>query len=341
MKTSLRLLNVLLILSFLSVFTSCNNPVNFSEVDPGAVTDYSKSEHWLSLPTERIKDVDIFYVYPTSWYKEDPSEPNYCAIDNRIMLIGSQMAFNRQATAFETVGNIYAPYYRQTDAAYILSLPNDQRWDLVRSVPAKDVAAAFDYYVKHYNSGRPFILAGHSLGAMTTMHLLSDYMYKNPAVYERMISAYVIGYPVTSGFMDANTHLKFAQGPDDTGVIISFNTQSPNIAPGENIIMTNSIGLVINPINWKRDETLAPADESLGSYMPVDGSDNYEFVPNFADARIDLAQGVVICSTVDESVMFEIAGNMGRGNYHSFDIPFYYFNIRDNAEKRVNAFLGR
>jgi len=37
--------------------------------------------------------------------------------------------------------------------------------------------------------------------------------------------------------------------------------------------------------------------------------------------------------------MFKLSGGMGLSVYHSFDIPFYYNNLRENAERRVNAFL--
>ncbi len=30
---------------------------------------------------------------------------------------------------------------------------------------------------------------------------------------------------------------------------------------------------------------------------------------------------------------------MGLGVYHSFDIPFYYYNLRENAKKRANKFM--
>ncbi len=39
--------------------------------------------------------------------------------------------------------------------------------------------------------------------------------------------------------------------------------------------MANEIGLVINPINWKKDETQATTEESLGSYMPIDDRGNF------------------------------------------------------------------
>ena len=304
-------------------------------------TDYSKNENWLSLPVNGTKNADIFYLYPTAWYKQDAAEPNFCALDHPVMLLGSQGAFERQATAFETAGNIYAPYYRQADAVYTLTLPPPERWAVIDSIPAKDAIAAFDYYIKNYNNGKPFILVGHSQGAQVLLILLNKYMSEHADVYARMVCAYVIGYPVTAEFMNANPHLKFAEGVDDTGVIVSYNTQSPSVAPGANIVMANDIGLVINPINWKRDETHASAEESLGSYMPVDDQGRFGFTPHFADARINSAKGVIECSSVDENAMFQLSGAMGLGVYHSFDIPFYYYNLRENAQVRANCFLTK
>jgi hypothetical protein len=305
------------------------------------VTDYSKTNHWLKLPSNPDKPVDVFYLYPTAWTPDSVTNPLYCEIDEPTMFTGSAFAYSKQATAFETVGNIFAPYYRQANAIRTLVSPEEQRWEILKNVPAKDVMAAFDYYIKNYNNGRPFIIAGHSQGANLMLFLLKDYMTENPDVYARMVAAYVIGYPVTTEFMNANTHLKFAEGPDDTGVIISYNTQSPNVAAGTNIVVGDNIGLVINPINWKRDETLATAAESLGSYMPDSTTINFEKVLNFADARIDLTQGVLICSSVNDSAMYKLSGGMGLGIYHGFDYPFYYFDLQQNAENRVNKYFGK
>ncbi|MFZ4707496.1 MAG: DUF3089 domain-containing protein [Bacteroidales bacterium] len=318
--------------------TSCKKTEKQSS-NTDEATDYSIATHWLNIPAT-IKPVDVFYLYPTVWTPDSATNPLYSEIDDASMLKGSAFAFSDQATAFETAGNVYAPYYRQANAIRTLVLPEDQRWQMLSQAPAKDVIAAFDYYINHFNNGRPFILAGHSQGANLLLFILSEYMKKFPAVYSRMIAAYVTGYPVTADFMAANKHLKFAQGPDDSGVIISYNTQSPKVVQGTNIVVGNNVGLVINPISWKRDETLATASESLGSLW---FGENHSFVKvlNFADARIDLTQGVLICSSVNDSAMYKFSGFMGLGVYHSFDIPFYYYNLRENAENRAGKFLNK
>ena len=84
-----------------------------------------------------------------------------------------------------------------------------------------------DYYFENYNNGKPFILAGHSQGSQILTMILSDYMKEHPEHYKNMIAAYVIGYSVTDKYLAANPHLKFAEGADDTGVIISYNTEGP------------------------------------------------------------------------------------------------------------------
>ena len=300
-------------------------------------TDYSQTSHWLSIPVTS-KTVDVFYLYPTCWNKVDSTKPNICTIDDASMLKGSAAVYMRQATAFETVGNVFAPYYRQADAAYTLSLPEKERDEVIGGIPTTDAIAAFDYYIKHFNNGRPFILAGHSQGSNVMLFLLSRYMKENPDVYKRMIAAYVIGYPVTASYLSKNPHLKFATGPDDTGVIISYNTQSDVVQAGGNKVVGNNIGLVINPISWTRTETLATTEQGLGSYMLNPTIHLFSQVAQYADAKVNLAKGVLICSTAIEK---ELTLGFGPGVYHSYDYPFYYYNIRANAQNRVNLFLKK
>ncbi len=309
-------------------------------------SDYSERENWLSLPASNDGEVDIFYLYPTAYYKSADTDPDVCEINDAAMRANAQSAFQRQARAFEAAGNVYAPYYRQADAMTCLSLPLEEQDELLQGVTKSDVFASFKYFIKHYNNGRPFILAGHSQGSNMLLYLLSEYMQENPDVYERMVAAYVIGYSVTDDYLSENPHLKFAEGADDTGVIISYNTEAPTIEGSNPVLLPGA--MAINPINWKRDETPAAAEENLGSILlnsdgsvVLDEQGCYKIMQNFADARIDLDRGSLICSTVDADKWAPGNAVFGRGIFHSFDYPFYFYNIQVNAANRVSNFLNR
>jgi hypothetical protein len=331
---------LVIVVGIITSLAACGNSGSHNSVPAPEATDYSQAAHWLSIPVVS-HNVDVFYLYPTAWQKVHDSDPNICDIDNPSMLAGSASAFGRSATAFETFANIYAPYYRQADAAYALTLPLPEHDALIAGIPTMDAVAAFDYYIKNFNGGRPFILAGHSQGSNVLINLLTGYLKDHPEVYQRMIAAYVIGYPVTAQIIADYPHLKFAEGPDDTGVIISYNTQAPDVMPGVNPVLSGLTGLVINPITWTRTETLATTGEGLGSIMPNPSTLIFEPVPQYADARVDIAHGVLICTTADEDLLYELTQHgFPRGVYHSFDYPFYYYNIRANAQNRVNKYLG-
>ena len=262
------------------------------------------------------------------------------------MQAGAKAKFSASATVFETIANIYSPYYRQSDASVLL-LPHDQQAAIIAGEPTHDGISAFDYYIKHYNSGRPFMLAGHSQGSNVTINLLAQYMKKNPDVYKRMIAAYVIGYSITPDYLAQNPELKFATGPDDTGVIISYNTEAPVLKGTNPVVLPGA--MAINPITWTRAETVAPASQNLGGisvnpqtgYAVVDASGNPVKVMNYADAQVNTARGVVICSTADPSQLAPGNQLVANGVYHPFDYPFYYFDIRANAAIRVAKYFAK
>lgn len=325
-KTASSVLVVLVIVAALGSAVS----LGFSQAEETSI-DYSDDSHWLSLPEYADKPVDIFYIYPTVWHKISENEPDICRIDNATMLEGAPQAFAIQATAFETVGNIFAPYYRQVDAAVCLSLSLEDQIEILSGAPKQDLFDALDYYFENYNEGRPFILAGHSQGSDMLLFVLSEYMKEHPEVYDRMIAAYVIGYSVTDNYLLNNPHLKFAEGAGDMGVIISYNTEAPGVQADNPVLLENAN--VINPISWVRDETPASASESLGSLI------NGQYVEHFADATIDPERGVVLCSTIDINEFSSNNGLFPLGVYHSQDYPLYYYDIRANAELRTANFL--
>jgi hypothetical protein len=58
-----------------------------------------------------------------------------------------------------------------------------------------DVAAAFHYYLDHYNRGRPYVLIGHSQGTIHLTRLLASEIENGPAA-GRLLSALLIGFAV-------------------------------------------------------------------------------------------------------------------------------------------------
>ena len=335
------MLAAILICGTTMVLTSCHTegddivePAN-PESGKSEAVDYSDKNNWMRQP-EATKDVDVFFVYPTEYEDYSEGAPLFAAIDEPAMRIPAESAYLKNATAFEESTNVYAPYYRQCNNKYMATLSVEERAKTLQTIPQTDIFAALDYFFENLNNGRPFILASHSQGSIIMTFVLAEYMKNHPEYYERMIAAYVIGYSITEDYLKANPHLKFAEGADDTGVIVSYNTEG---AGNENNIVVLPGAISINPINWKRDETYASAEESLGGRVFNMETLDFEKVPNAADAKIDLKRGVVITTT--KAVEPEGASSpFGAASFHENDYPLYYYNIKANAAARVAAYMA-
>lgn len=306
--------------------------------------DYSQRECWYKIPSI-TKDVDTFFIYPTEYIGFNEGDPNYAPLDNEEMLEGVKILYLTQANVFEDSTNLFMPYYRQAGLRYA-----GEVWKktgnidgAISGIPYDDITAALDYYFENYNNGRPFILAGHSQGSGISKLVLKKYFKEHAEYYKRMIAAYVIGYAVTQDELDANPHLKFATGEDDTGVIISWNTEGPKNAE-ENVktavLLPNSIS--INPLNWKRDDTYAPASENLGSLVPNIEAGRFEIADVGADAQVIPSRGVVVTHAEMEPIPDELLDlfneSFGPDGRHESDYAFYYNNIKDNVAKRIAAY---
>ena len=304
------------------------------ENEQSEAIDYSDENNWMNLP-EVTKDVDCFYVYPTEYVDESKNAPMFADINDLGMRLPAARTYLVQGTAFEDCANVFAPFYRQCNMYYLATLPADKRNEALNSTPKTDILAAIDYYFKNLNGGRPFILASHSQGSIMQSFVLAEYMKAHPEYLKRMVAAYVIGFSITEDYLKANPHLKFAEGADDTGVIISYNTEGPGNA-NNLVVLPGAIS--INPINWKRDDTYASAEENLGGYIFSEETGLPKDYPHAADAKIDLKRGVVVTTT--KAVAPESAAVFGPASFHENDYPLYYYNIKANAEKRVAAYLS-
>ena len=104
--------------------------------------------------------------------------------------------------------------------------------------------------------------------------MLKNYFKEHQDYYKRMVAAYPMGFSITKDDLEQYPYLKFAEGESDAGVIISYSTEGPkNVEENANNKVVLPGAISINPLNWKRDETYAPASEDKGSIvLEMDGT---------------------------------------------------------------------
>ena len=308
----------------------------------GEPSDYSDADNWLNIPEIKY-DVDTVYVYPTVYSDSGADAPAIVPIDNEAMRAGAQSNFAVYSPAYSHCTNVFAPYYRQTNMYTYAGLGSDEILEFQHREQRTDIYAALDYYFEHYNEGRPYILAGHSQGSMMIRVVLREYMQAHPEHYGNMAAAYVLGYSMTTDDLEYNPELRFAQGADDTGVVISWNIEGPGNNDQSNIVVCEN-AVSINPINWRTDETYAPAEDNLGTYTVSSVTGELEEYPVKADAQVDTQRGVVICTTDGlPSISDRSAASayyFGPESYHNGDYLFYFDNIKENVKLRSERFLA-
>lgn len=316
----------------------------------GVPTDYSDKNNWAHLPENTDNAVDTFFIYPTLYVNPEPDAPTIVPVDDSMLSECVSEFYLEIPVLFEDITNLYEPFYRQSNLCAFTGMTLEEIMEFQSHEQRTDIYAALDYFFEHYNQGRPFILAGHSQGSLMLKMALSDYFREHTEYLERMVAAYIIGFSVTPDDLKANPALKFAEGADDTGVIVSWNTEGPENKNEKNAVVLEN-GISINPLNWKRDDTYAPASENIGDRIPIMEPGSFEALefkfhkPGLADAQLDLERGVVVCTTLaDQYVKPEEHGAeniFGPASLHESDYAAYWDNIRENVMTRIDAFLSK
>ena len=303
-----------------------------NETDCGipACPDYKQDDAWASKPARPDKPVDVFYVYPTIY---PGTRPKNMDVFNGKLRSDVQGLLKAQAGVYSGSANLFAPYYRQVSFA-CLDPKVDMTLNSYFRIGADDVHRAFDYYLTFLNRGRPFILAAHSQGSVVMLDLLRS-RFHDPNLRKKLVAAYVIGYSVTDKDLKNFPWIKPAQGADDTGVVISWNTQAPG-ATGSPVLRPGAI--CINPLNWTTEETPADKSLNLGAVFFDDfkGVVKRE-VPGYVGARINKKIGVLVAEPPEK---LEI-GHFPKGVLHKFDYAFWYRNLERNVRDRIEAYLNK
>ena len=326
---NIRMMGMVLVAMMLAFsLVACND--NEPEEQPYEI-DYSDTENWVKMSAIE-HEADVFYLYPTAWAPTADEWLN--TIDNASMRAKAPVIYGVQGSCFEGVANVFAPYYRQLNAMKLLKCPLEEQEQRMSEVPYHDAVAAFEYYLKHYNMGRPFILAGHSQGSFVLKLLLKDYMAEHPEVYSRMIAAYPLGYSYTKDYFEKYPHLKFAEGETDTQVVVTWNSErmvDGNF--GSYNLVCHEGALSINPVSWKHDYTKVEADDprNLGALNTLERYSTQVLYD--AERKYE----VLIVGMTEEPT-----NEQGIGEYalHNSDFRLFYYNIRENAKQRINRFLS-
>jgi len=312
----------------------------------GTPTDYSGRENWLARPDNPDKPVDLLFLYPSSC--RDLRAGVICTVDNRSMRRWARRSFSLQASAFEPVANLFAPFWRQVNAMKLTKMSFEEVDRAEWAEPRTDMYAALDYYFEHLNQGRPYFLAGHSQGSRMCYMVLSEYMKEHPDRYERMIAAYCLGDSLTKQYLADYPHVKAAQAADDLGTVVSWNTEGP-ANKGRRTLVVSPGAVAINPLNWRTDDVPASAEENLGSFFPHLLLPSQKELRVRADAVLDTERGTVVV-TDPRLARYAITAIPGFGrmepvfgpaSYHLCDYSFFYLNIRENARMRADAWFAK
>jgi len=315
--------------------------ISFGASKQPPLPDYSNAAHWAALPqksdfadqvpnktvtnNQATADIDVFFVYPTLFLGKPSNEFTWNADVNDSLLNKriDESAILNQASVFNGSCRIYAPRYRQ---AHIVSFFTDDKESGKASLELayKDVKRAFEYYLEHYNQGRPFIIAGHSQGTQHAGKLVKELVEGTP-LQKQLVAAYLVGMPVPPDYFET---LPVCDDPGDVNCFLSWATYQKGYYPPNYKSAGFEKSVCVNPLSWKTDSVAVGRANNLGGI-------SWKF--NKVIKRINGAQ-------VNHGILWidkpHVPGRsfIHMDNYHVADYNLFWFNIRENLKLQVENF---
>jgi hypothetical protein len=335
MRRSLFLLAfLLLLLSCSDRYQSFRGNYNFKSKD--GAPDYSDLHYWAAHPwkwdpSDSIpaplrneptdSSVDVFFLHPTTYTKKIKSN-NASIDDDYINAKTDYSTILYQASVFNQQCRIFAPRYRQSNIKLFFEKPTEEIAETFELAYA-DVKNAFEYYLQHWNNGRPIIIAGHSQGSKLAERLLKEY-FENKPLQHQLVVIYVTGWAVPKEYF---TTLKMCRDSLETGCICSWRTFRNGFIPYY-LKNENGNSYATNPLTWTMDDTYAPRQMNKGSVL----SKFNKVYKQTTDARIN--NGLLFV----RKPKFPWGFLYFRKNYHIADVNLFYLNMRENIRQRISSF---
>ena len=308
---------------------------------PGIQDDPSA---WLpdqATPTEAAaRAAQVFYIHPTTYLQRDRWN---AALDDRESADRAALFVRSQASAFNAVGTIWAPRYRQAAfGAFLLdSKDATQALDLAYT----DVEHAFEAFLAHIPAGSPIILAGHSQGALHLSRLLREKV-AGSNFRDRVVAAYVVGWPLSIRDDIPAMALPACRHPDEAHCILSWQSFAEP-ANTSMIVHAYEQAAAPNGKRRRRDDMLCtnPISGALGSAAsPADNAGTLVPSADLASAIVTSGQVgarcdkgfLIINGAVPEMGPYVLPGN----NYHVYDYALFWGAVRRDAGRRLKAFQG-
>lgn len=341
----MQLLRSFLLLCVISILGACaaTKPVKvaYSDESLPSPPDYSDPFYWSALPDkedfadhvpsrssialmngEDSARADVFYLYPTLFFSR--KQWNADLHNEKLNKFIDEKAVQNQATVFNGSCRIFIPRYRQATFQSYFSMADP---DALRAfaLAYTDVKAAFEYYLEHYNNGRPIIIAGHSQGTTHAVQLLKDYFDGKP-MQQKLVAAYLIGMPV---YKNELQYIPPSDSAGQIGCYISWRSYITGHYPREKYRSKDPDSIVvINPLTFSRIDTLIANTCNAGGL----NRDANTIIPNVCNAQIH--NDIIWVSKPDvpgKALLFI-------KNMHPADYNLYWMNIRNNVQQQIDAY---
>ena len=331
----------------------------FEEVPMPDGSTYADAHRWIARPDiagnpalwaprgfapARAPRASVFFIHPTSFLE---SSAWNAGIDDEESQDRARLFVRSQASAFNSVGAIWAPKYRQATFGAFLTTETDARRAL--DFAYRDVRAAYEEFLRQAPPDRPIILAAHSQGSLHLMRLLQERVAGAPEA-QRIAAAYAIGWPISETADLPAMPMPACERPNQAYCLVSFQSfaepADPEMVTDVYDESTGPTGLrragspmlCVNPLTGARGGS-APKSRNLGTLVPNDDFSDAEFARGAVPARCDL-RGFLLIGDNDalpDMGRYVLPGN----NYHVYDYALFWANIRADAERRLRVFEGR